>query len=172
MSDGNWRPEDPAWLPERRAPGVRPTGEDWHRDAVVKMADMNKDGRLDVVLTRSEGPYRISWFEIPEDPGKDEWVEHVIDDSIDFAHSLVVYDMDGDGDLDVVTAEMHQSSRKRVIVYFNEGSAVKWRREVLATTGSHNLCVADVDGDGNPDVVGANWSGDYQPVEMWRNLGK
>jgi hypothetical protein len=142
---------------------------DWHRDAVVKIADMNKDGRPDVVLTRSEGPYRISWFEVPPDPERGEWVEHVIDDSIDFAHSLMVCDMNNDGNLDIVTAEMHQSARKRVIVYLNQGNAIEWKRQVLATTGSHNLCVADIDGDGKPDIVGANWSGDYQPVEMWRN---
>ena len=144
---------------------------DWHEDAVVKVADMNRDGRPDVVLTRSEGPYRISWFEIPSDPVNGTWMEHVIDNDIDFAHGLAVCDMTGDSNLDVVTAEMHQSSRKRVIVYFNEGDAVKWSRQVVAETGSHNICVADIDGDGRPDIVGANWSGDYQPVEMWRNLG-
>lgn len=36
--------------------------------------------------------------------------------------------------------------------------------------GSHNMCVADVGNTGYPDLIGANWSGDYQPVEMWRNL--
>ncbi len=146
------------------------TFADWHEDAVVKIADMNKDGHLDVILTRSEGPYRISWFEIPADPVSGEWIEHVIDDDIDFAHGLAVCDMTGDGNLDVITAEMHQSSRNRVIVYFNEGDAVKWSRQIIAETGSHNICVADVDGDGRPDIVGANWSGDYQPVEMWKNL--
>jgi hypothetical protein len=145
---------------------------DWHRDAVVKIADMNKDGRVDVVLTRSEGPYRISWFQVPSDPVNGKWIEHVIDDDIDFAHSLAVCDMDNDGNLDVVTAEMHQSNRKRVIVYLNQGDGANWKKQIISTTGSHNLCVADVDGDGKPDIIGANWSGNFQPVELWRNLGK
>jgi hypothetical protein len=145
---------------------------DWHQDAVVKTTDMNRDGRSDIILTRSEGPYRISWFETPNDPIGGQWTEHVIDDSIDFAHSLAICDMDNDGELDVVTAEMHQSSRKRVMVYFNRGNALKWERQVLATTGSHNICVADVTGDGNPDIVGANWSGNYQPIEIWLNPGR
>ncbi|MGQ9514993.1 MAG: FG-GAP repeat domain-containing protein [Thermoproteota archaeon] len=78
--------------------------------------------------------------------------------------------MNGDGSPDIVTAEMHQSSRKRVMVYLNETDALKWRQQVVAVTGSHNICVADIGNDGKMDIVGANWSGKYQPVEMWRQL--
>jgi len=145
---------------------------DWPKDAVVKVADMNKDGRLDVVLTRSEGPHHVSWFESPPDPRKGEWKEHIIGDSIAFAHGLAIGDMDNDGEPDVVVAEMHQSPLKRVIVYVNEGGALKWRAQIVATTGSHNLCLADTRGEGRLDIIGANWSGPYQPIEMWQNLGR
>jgi hypothetical protein len=155
-----------------RNPWVEHVFADWHIDSVVKIADMNKDGNPDVVLTRSEGPYRISWFEVPPDPENNQWTEHIIDESIAFAHGLAICDMDNDGNLDIVTAEMHQSEQKRVLLYLNNENAVEWKRQVISTTGSHNICVADVDGDGNPDIVGANWSGPYQPVEIWRNLGK
>lgn len=141
---------------------------DWPPDAVVRVADMNKDGRLDVVLTRSEGHHRLSWFEAPPEPKSGRWIEHVIDDSVDFAHSLVICDMNNDGEPDIVTAEMHQSPHKRVMVYLNEGNATKWKRQIIAATGSHNLCVADIGNNGTLDIIGANWSGDYQPVEMWQ----
>jgi len=153
----------------------------WTPDAVVKLADMNKDGRLDVILSRSEGYYRLSWFEAPKDPtrgwvehwagGKDSgWIEHVIDDSVDYVHGLAVCDMNNDGELDVVAAEMHQSPRKRVMIYLNMEEAVKWERQVIANTGSHNICVADVGNTGYLDIIGANWSGEYQPIEMWMQL--
>jgi hypothetical protein len=145
---------------------------DWPEDAVAKVADINKDGRLDVVLVKTEGPYRISWFEVPLEPDDTEWIEHIIDSSIVAAHSLAICDMDDDGNLDVVTAEQHTSPQKRVMVYFNEGNGVEWKQQVVATTGSHNLCIADLDGNGTPDIMGANWTGDYQPIEMWLNLGK
>ena len=127
----------------------------------------------------TEGHYRLSWFEAPSDPkrgwvghwagGRDSgWIAHVVDDSVDFAHSLVIRDMANDGHPDIVTAEMHQSPRKRVMLYRNGGNALNWRRQVRANTGSHNLCVADIGSDGKLDLIGANWSGDYQPVEMWR----
>jgi hypothetical protein len=144
---------------------------DWPADAVVRVADMNGDGRPDVVLTRSEGKHGVSWFEAPADPTKGGWQEHVVDDSVDFAHSLAICDVNGDGALDIVTAEMHQSERKRLLVYLNEGNSVEWHRQVLAQTGLHNLCVADVRGDGRLAIIGANWSGEYQPVEMWEQQG-
>lgn len=144
----------------------------WPEDAVVKVADINKDGRPDVLLTKTEGHHRISWFEVPSNPGKEEWIEHVIDSSIDSAHSLAVWDMDGDGNLDIITAEQHTSHTKRVMIYFNEGGGVDWKRQVIAATGSHSLCIADLDGNGTPDIMGANWTGAYQPIEVWLNLGR
>jgi len=145
---------------------------DWPEDAVVKVADINNDGRLDVVLVKTEGPHRISWFAAPPHPEGAEWTEHIIDSSIDSAHSLAICDMDDDGQLDVVTAEQHRSGKKRVMVYVNTGNGVEWQQQVVATTGSHNLCVADLDGNGTPDIMGANWTGDYQPIEVWLNLGR
>ena len=141
---------------------------DWPADAVVKVADINNDGRLEVILTKTEHHHRLSWFEVPSDP-ENEWIEHIIDNSLDSAHSLAICDMDGDGNLDVITAEQHHSLEKRVMIYFNKGKGLEWERQIIGTTGSHSLCIADIDGDGVPDIMGANWTGDYQPVEIWKN---
>jgi len=86
------------------------------------------------------------WFEAPEGVtrgwvehwagGRDSgWIEHVVDDSVDYVHGLAVCDMNNDGELDVVAAEMHQSPQKRVMVYLNKGRAVKWECQVIAHTG-------------------------------------
>lgn len=42
---------------------------------------------------------------------------------------------------------------------------------VLSEKGTHYIQVADVNHDGLPDIFGANWSSDYQPVELWLNRG-
>jgi hypothetical protein len=95
----------------------------------------------------------------------------VIDADIEaVTHSLGVADLDLDGDLDVITAEMHQSANPdEVRVYRNGGGGLSWEVQVIAETGSHNTLLTDIGLDGDFDIVGANWSGAYQPVELWEN---
>ena len=84
--------------------------------------------------------------------------------------------MNLDGELDVVTAVMHASgyhpdkpSRRRVSVYYNAGDGLDWKMQVVATTGPHNLRIADIDADGDLDIIGVNWIAPNNPVELWRN---
>jgi hypothetical protein len=142
----------------------------WAEDAIVKIGDINNDGRLEVALTKTEEIHRISWFEVPPNP-EDKWIEHIIDNAVDSAHSLVIYDIDGDGNLDIITAEQHHSVEKRVMIYYNKGKGLVWEMQVIGNKGSHSLCIADINGDDKPDIMGANWTGDYQPIEVWLNRG-
>jgi hypothetical protein len=151
-----------------KAPWTERTFAEWHRDAVVCPADVDGDGRTDLVLTASEAPYRASWFAAPADPRAGRWEERPIDPSVDFAHGIAAGDLDGDGDVDVAVSEMHQSARRRVLVYENGGRGAAWSSQVLSTKGSHNIAAGDIDGDGDLDLLGANWSGPYQPIELWR----
>lgn len=158
-SDGSW----PA----------HPFGQ-WHPSATVQIADINKDGRPDVVLSPSElkgNFYRLSWFEGPEDTRSPNWSEHVIADRVECViHGLVTADINGDGLVDVVSAEMHQSADPdEVILYLNQQQGTSWTKQVISTKGSHYIQVADVGSDGDLDIVGANWSGPYQPIELWLN---
>ena len=83
-------------------------------------------------------------------------------------HTFKLADMDGDGQLDIVFAEMQQSTRKRVGFFRNGGSGASWTLQVLSEAGSHNIRVGDLGADGDLDIVGANWQG--APVELWENL--
>ena len=69
---------------------------------------------------------------------------------------------------------MQQSDQKRVGFFLNDGGGENWRPEVVARTGSHNIRVADIDRDGDNDIVDANWDSAsdpmHAPLEMWRNL--
>jgi hypothetical protein len=140
----------------------------WPADARVEIADLDKDGHLDVILSRSESAgWRLSWFGAAN-PKTGPWTEHVIDATVDYAHALQAADMDQDGILDVFFAEMAQSTQKRVGFFRNNGHALRWTLHVVDTIGSHNARVGDIDGDGDIDIVGANWQG--PPVLLWENL--
>jgi hypothetical protein len=140
----------------------------WHRDTRVAVADMNRDGRPDIVLSVSEGKGPLSWFESPSGPRSDAWIEHPIETgTLEGAHSLQVADFDGDGNLDVLTAEMHASGKKRVLVYFGTGG--EFKAALLSRRGSHNMRVGDIDADGDHDIVGKNYAGAGRAIELWEN---
>ena len=155
-------------------PWAEHTFADWHMDAVVKVADVNADGRLDALMTEAESTGELAWFEAPPDPAHSGWAKHVISPSLEKGHSLGAADLDNDGDLDVATAEMHQSEDPDpVLVFINRGDGLNWRRQVLSETGSHGIRLGDFDGDGDTDIFGANWKSVARDslayVELWRN---
>jgi len=146
----------------------------WHPNATVQVADINGDSRPDVVLSPSELKeqiYRLSWFEAPANPKNGNWREHVIADPIECViHGLVTGDINGDGAIDVVSSEMHQGADPdEVAVFINRGKGSSWTKQVISKKGSHYIRVADIGKDGDMDIVGANWSGPFQPIEMWEN---
>jgi hypothetical protein len=146
----------------------------WHPNATVQIADINGDSLPDVVLSPSElkgQSYKMSWFEAPSDPKKDNWTEHIIAEPIECViHGLVTADINGDGMVDVVSSEMHQGADPdEVAVFVNQANGSAWTKQVISSRGSHFIRAADIGNDGDIDIIGANWSGPYQPIEMWEN---
>ncbi len=161
VQEGYWL-EYPSWKRHEIAKG-------WPRQVGVTVADIDGDGRPDVLLAPAESRGKLSWFKQSADLAAGEWVEQVIDPDVDYVHTFKVADLNHEGRLEVVTAEMQQSSRRRVSVYYQVNSKT-WKQQVLATTGSHNIRLADIGNDGDIDIVGSNWGGDWHPVELWENL--
>jgi len=147
---------------------------DWHPSAGVEVADINGDGRPDVVLSPSElkgNWHRLSWFEAPADPRQGDWAEHGIVERIECViHGLATADFNGDGAVDIAASEMHQGDDPdEVAVFVNRGKGAGWDKQALSTKGSHCIQVGDIGSDGDIDLLGANWSGPYQPIELWEN---
>jgi hypothetical protein len=143
-----------------------------HPSVTVDVADINGDGRVDIVLAPAEtigGTYRISWFEAPATPSQSGWTEHIIENNVETDHhSIGTGDFNNDGLMDIATAAQHTgASPQQVEVLLNGGGGLTWKKVVLATTGSHNMHIADFDNDGDLDIFGANWEG--RQVDLWVN---
>ncbi|UCE47206.1 MAG: VCBS repeat-containing protein, partial [Phycisphaerales bacterium] len=162
-------PGDPArepW-PHRtyRTGGYQPDGK-------VEIGDIDGDGRLDVAVSSEEGADGVVWYRNPGGDSTEAWRQNVVvprNSGWEGMHSLQLADFDRDGDLDILTAEMHNRGQARVAVCENADSrGVSWEIHVISTVGTHNAKVADLDGDGDIDIAGKNFKDDQRP-RIWIN---
>lgn len=131
------------------------------------VADFDGDGRPDVAYSSSEGTADVAWYGQGADG---RWTRHVVLAAVERAHTLQAADMDGDGDIDLVIGQMHTSDEKKILLAENlNGRGAEWTIHVIGTGGLHNGVVADLNGDGRPDLFGANYTG-TPPVRVWLNL--
>ena len=161
------------WTPRSYDNSIAPNTTKW----ACWVADLNRDGRPDIVLAPGDFVYdgRLRVYLAPADPRSGTWMRNDALSGSGMLHGLQVADMDRDGSLDLVTAEMEQSTTgKRVmILYKRDGSGTNWSApQVVGTTGSHWVKVGDIDRDGDLDIYGINHgnNGGDVNVHVRRNL--
>jgi len=131
-----------------------------------RLADVNRDGRLDAVISLEKGT-DVLWFEQPVDP-MSVWHKHRIGVVDGQGFSMDVADFDGDGYPDVVVGEHRGFKVNRVIVFRNPGRLQPrnwsdWPAVVIdegssGTIDHHDGTLAyDIDRDGDLDIVSIGW---------------
>lgn len=131
------------------------------------LVDITGNGRPDVIEVESEFPDgRMSWFEnrLLENPER-PWVEHPMDDILNFAHSLDARRDPKSGQVLVFVGEMMAGGwfapynfDARLIQYVTSDRGRTWDRTVIYQgAGVHQGFLCDVDRDGIDEVVGKQW---------------
>jgi hypothetical protein len=120
----------------------------------ILSADIDHDGRLDIVLMGDERTKlrSLCWYSIPSDP-RQTWTRHLIGPPV---HGAITPsgagDLDGDGDIDVVRADTWFANK--------DGKGKEWvsRQNIpMGRVGPFGMCVraaiVDMDGDGRTEIV-------------------
>jgi hypothetical protein len=129
---------------------------DWTANSCkVSVGDLDGDGTNDVVFSQSErAGYAVTWYK----RNGAAWTAHPVA-PVDYAHNLQAYDADLDGDLDLLTGGMPQSSHKGLRLYLNDGTGTNWTLFPIQSDGSYSAELGDIDNDGDLDIVGViNWN--------------
>ncbi len=123
----------------------------------VYAGDLDGDGDIDV-LSASRDDNKIAWYENTNGQGAFSAANIINTDAL-WANGVLAKDMDGDGDLDVVSSSELDD---KIAWYRNEGAGV-FSGEIIVTTGANavrEIYLADIDGDGDMDIVSASSASD------------
>lgn len=115
----------------------------------VYAGDLDGDGDLDVV-SASPGDNKIAWYEQLDGRGSFGQPIILTRPGVVGARAAVPADVDGDGDIDVVSASYPS---KQIAWHENESGQGNFPEQHAITTADNLLLVDDMDGDGAVDVI-------------------
>lgn len=133
------------------------------------VGDLVKGGRPEIVLNSGDG---VGPLEMYRWEGS-QWAAKTLIERMDHGHTLQIGDIDGDGNLDILAAEMHTPGPRakcRLFVLYGDGRG-NFRTVLLSTgIGSHESKLGDLDGDGRLDILQKDFQQE-QRIDLWLNRG-
>lgn len=120
----------------------------------IFIADVNRDGALDIAAVGTVASTEsVLWYENSGDGSL--WTRRTVASGLTAPYAVVAADLDQDGDLDLIVSSQDENE----ISWWrnNDGVGLSWTKFTLSSNylSANGIAVADMDGDGDPDVVAA-----------------
>jgi hypothetical protein len=151
----------------------------------LHVVDINGDGRNDVWTSRGHD-YGVVWF---EQTPNGSFVRNVIDTMWSQGHASTLGDINGDGQIDFVTGKRFMAHNGRdpgaqdpIGIYWYEhwttpDGEIRWTRHIIdyggrVGAGVATVPLADIDGDGDLDIVTAGKAGLFLIENLLRDTNE
>ncbi len=137
---------------------------------------------LQIVIAPGDGSGPLKFYECKGNPENEaDWVgTDLLGRDLIHGHSLDLGDINGDGHLDVFAAEMAKWSEKETkpdndkataFILYGDGKGNFRKTEMVVGHGFHETRIADLDGDGDLDILNKPYNWEVPRVDVWLNNG-
>ena len=129
-----------------------------------------KGDRPEIILVVGDGLAPMYMYEYQ----KSTWVRKTIVGEVSNGHTLALVDFNKDGNMDIWYAEMTLGGNKDAVsrILFGDGKG-SFPSNMTISKGIdlHDSEIADLDGDGDLDILGKPYDGDAPRLDIWLQNG-
>ncbi len=136
----------------------------------IAAGQLVKGGRPEIVMVVGDGWAPMYMYEYQ----KKTWIRKEILPKVSNGHSLAIIDFNDDGNQDIWNAEMTLSNNVNAInhILLGDGKG-NFPNEIVISRGIdlHESEIADLDGDGDLDILGKPYNGGAPGIDIWLQNG-
>jgi hypothetical protein len=143
--------------------------DDAQRFTRAAAGPLKRGGRPEVVFVVGDGFGRLKWYEWIDG----RWLGHdLVGVDVDHGHTLQIADVNEDGSLDIFCAEMRLDGGNpdaKMWLFLGDGRGSFATTLIATGLDNHESKLADLDGDGDLDIVGKPYNWQTPRLDIWLN---
>ncbi len=138
-----------------------------HQGGRALMAELVEGGNQELIFDSGDTTGSTVWYELDGET----WVRNTLRETTSHGHSLDTGDFDGDGDIDLLSAEMHLEAgdNARLTLYRNDGEGSFASVDLAVGMDNHESKFADLDGDGDLAIASKPFNWRLPRLDVWLN---